>query len=156
MTVTKITVSQLINCKIADAFDAFVEPRKITQFWLNSTSEPLSKGAKVTWQFMVPGAVDTVIIDHFERPSLIQLTWSDGTKTRFEFSEISPDKTKISITAEVSASEDIIDQVVNTTEGFSIVLCDLKTLLESGRSANLVRAKAELITSSMAASEGDA
>ena len=34
---------------------------------------------------------------------------------------------------------------------FSIVLCDLKTLLESGRSANLVKDKAELIHRSMAA-----
>jgi hypothetical protein len=35
--------------------------------------------------------------------------------------------------------------VVNATEGFSIVLCDLKVLLESGHSANLVKDKAQLI-----------
>jgi hypothetical protein len=38
-----------------------------------------------------------------------------------------------------------LEQVVGATEGFTIVLCDLKTLLETGRSANLVRDKAELI-----------
>ncbi|MDI1274172.1 hypothetical protein [Polaromonas sp.] len=37
-------------------------------------------------------------------------------------------------------------EAVGATEGFSIVLCDLKTLLESGISANLVRDKAELIS----------
>lgn len=156
MAATNITVSQLITCKASDAFDAFVEPSEITQFWLSSTSGPLSEGTKVTWQFMVPGAVDTVKVDLFKRPSLIQLTWSDGSKTRFEFSENEGGNTKVSITAEVSADADLMDQVVNTTEGFSIVLCDLKTLLESGRSANLVRAKAELIASSTVASDGDA
>lgn len=156
MPVTTITVSQLITCKVSDAFDAFVEPSRITQFWLSSTTGPLSEGAKVTWQFMAPGAIDTVTVDIFERPGIIQLAWSDGSKTRFEFSESPGGNTKVSITAEVSASEDMLDQVVNTTEGFSIVLCDLKTLLESGRSANLVRAKAELIASSMAAAKDDA
>lgn len=156
MTTTNVTVSQLITCKVSDAFDAFIEPSRITKFWLSSTTAPLSDGATVTWQFMVPGAVDTVTVDIFRRPSLIQLTWSDGSKTRFEFSESAGDNTKVSITAEVSAGADLMDQVVNTTEGFSIVLCDLKTLLESGRSANLVRAKAELIASSMAASKNDA
>ncbi len=38
-----------------------------------------------------------------------------------------------------------VAQAVGAAEGFSIVLCDLKTLLESGTSANLVRDKAELI-----------
>ncbi len=50
-----------------------------------------------------------------------------------------------------SAADDLVEQIVNTTEGFSIVLCDLKTFIESGKSANLVRAKAELISASMVA-----
>ena len=54
------------------------------------------------------------------------------------------------MTAAGFKGEDAVAQVVNATEGFSIVLCDLKTLLESGRSANLVKDKAELIHRSMA------
>ena len=49
------------------------------------------------------------------------------------------------------AGPDLLAQATDTIEGFSIVLCDLKTLLETGRSANLVRDKAELIARSMAA-----
>jgi hypothetical protein len=40
---------------------------------------------------------------------------------------------------------DLLTQATNVIEGFSIVFCDLKTLLESGASANLVRDKAVLI-----------
>lgn len=156
MGTTVATVSQLIDCEAADAFDAFAEPDKITRFWLGSTSGRLTEGAKVTWHFMVPGVSDTLTVDLCRRPTLIQLTWSDGSKTKLEFIEHAQGKTKISISAEVPETADHMDQVVNTTEGFTVVLCDLKTLLESGRSANLVRAKAELIAAAMAAQKRDA
>ncbi|MES2603948.1 MAG: hypothetical protein V4603_03365, partial [Pseudomonadota bacterium] len=70
---------------------------------------------------------------------------------RLEFSEHAPGRTRVSVETSEFSGSDAAEQVVNTTEGFTIVLCDLKTLLETGRSANLVRAKAELITASMAA-----
>ena len=41
--------------------------------------------------------------------------------------------------------DDQVEVALNSTEGFAIVLCDLKTLLEQGRPAGLVRAKARLI-----------
>ena len=49
------------------------------------------------------------------------------------------------------AGEGLLQQVADVIEGFSIVLCDLKTLLETGTSAGLVRDKAELISRSMKA-----
>ena len=151
MTNYVANVSQLINCQPSDAFGAFVDPNRITQFWLSASSGPLSKNAKVTWTFMVPGAVDTITVTEFEPATLIAFNWSDGSNTRLEFSAHSNGKTKVSVEAHGSAGDDLVEQVVNTTEGFSIVLCDLKTLIESGQSANLVRAKAELIAASMAA-----
>jgi uncharacterized protein YndB with AHSA1/START domain len=149
-------VSQLINCEAIEAFDAFAEPEKITQFWLSAASGRLSAGSQVEWSFMVSGVTDSVTVETCRRPSLIELTWSDGSSTKIEFVEHAKGKTKVSISAEVTAERDLVDQVVNTTEGFSIVLCDLKTYLESGHSANLVRAKAELIGSSLIAPKGDA
>ena len=38
-----------------------------------------------------------------------------------------------------------VSEAVSTTEGFAIVLCDLKSLLETGRSGRMVRDKAVLI-----------
>jgi uncharacterized protein YndB with AHSA1/START domain len=139
-------VSQLINCTMAEAFDAFANPARITKFWLESASAPLSKGARATWHFMVPGAVDTVTVDEFEPSRLIALSWSDGSKLRLEFSEHAGGRTRVGAEFSISAN-DSVEQIVDTAAGFSIVLCDLKTFLETGRSANLVRAKAELIAS---------
>lgn len=144
-------VSQLIECRPADAFEAFADPARITQFWLNSASAPLSAGAKVTWQFMVPGAADTLTVDAFEPPGLIALTWSDGSRVSLRFEEHAPGKTRVLAESSGFVGDDAVGQALTTTEGFTIVLCDLKTFLESGRSANLVRAKAELIAASQAA-----
>jgi hypothetical protein len=49
---------------------------------------------------------------------------------------------------------DALGQATGTVEGFAIVLCDLKTLLETGESAHLVRDKAELIIAAQAAQGG--
>jgi uncharacterized protein YndB with AHSA1/START domain len=151
MTDFTAKVSQLVNCEPATAFDAFVNPAKITQFWLSSTSGPLAKGAKATWHFMVPGVSDSVSVDELQLSRLIALTWSDGSTVRLEFTEHTTGQTRVSVEASGSADSDLVEQIVNTTEGYSIVLCDMKTFLESGRSSNLVRAKAELIASAMAA-----
>jgi uncharacterized protein YndB with AHSA1/START domain len=147
--------SQLLNCHAGEAFDAFVDPGKITQFWLESTTAPLSEHSEVTWSFMVPGAVETVVVDEFQPAELIAFTWSDGLKVRLEFSEQSVNKTRVSAEVQGFSGDDAIDHVVNATEGFSIVLCDLKTFLESGQSAGLVRAKAELIAASVTAAKSD-
>ena len=42
-------------------------------------------------------------------------------------------------------AHDQVEAALNSTEGFAIVLSDLKTLLEQGKSAGLTKAKARLI-----------
>lgn len=148
MNASTAQVSQLIDCTPAAAFDAFADPNKITQFWLRSASAPLSRGARCTWHFMVPGAVDTVRVDEFDPARLIALSWSDGSTLRLGFAEHAAGRTRVSAEFSVSAG-DAIEQIVDTAAGYTIALCDLKTFLESGRSAHLVRAKAELVAGSI-------
>lgn len=66
------------------------------------------------------------------------------------FTEEPDGATVVAVQASGFSAEDEVDQVVDATEGFSLVLCDLKTLLESGRSANLVKDTSELIQRLMA------
>lgn len=151
-----IKVTMLIRCPVADAFDAFIDPNTITKFWLADTSGPLAEGAKVDWSFMVPGATDTVTVTEFQHQRRIGFEWSDGTPVIVTFAKHGKDAVRVAIEASGFNTDGGIDEIVNTTEGFSIVLCDLKTLLESGRSANLVRDKAELITTSLNDSKDNA
>lgn len=134
-----------------DVFNAFAQPETITKFWLKRTTGPLGPDANAEWEFMVPGAKEKVSVTGFEEPRRIAFNWSDGLNVDMTFAEERDGATVVAVQATGFNGEDAVAQAVNATEGFSIVLCDLKTLLESGRSANLVKDKAELIHRSMAA-----
>ena len=149
MTHLVAKATMLIRCSVAEAFDAFVDPQKITQFWLHRTSGPLAEAAKVSWNFMVPGATETVTVTEFHDQHRIRFEWSDGVKVAIAFQEHGHGAVRVSVEAAGFNAENGIHQIVNATEGFSIVLCDLKTLLENGRSANLVRDKAALIAAAL-------
>lgn len=136
----------LIGCTAKEAFQAIAEPERITKFWLKRTTGPLAADAQVEWEFMVPDAIERVVVTAFVPHSHIAFTWSEGKlDVDLKFSETHSGVTIVSAEVRGFKPDDGIGQVVDATEGFSIVLCDLKILLESGRSANLVRDKAELI-----------
>jgi hypothetical protein len=63
-----------------------------------------------------------------------------------KFAAVEEAGTRVTVTVSGFDPGKLLAEATGTIEGFSIVLCDLKTLLESGNSANLVRDKAELIT----------
>lgn len=135
-------VEMLIRSSAQSCFDAFVNPETIVKFWLNKTSGPLAPGATVSWEFMVPGAKETVKVTEFLSPHRLVFDWSDGIHVAMDFKARGDGATVATV---VASGFKKAEEAVGATEGFSIVLCDLKTLLESGRSANLVRDKAELI-----------
>ena len=138
----------LIRRPANEVFNSFVQPDLITKFWLKGTTGPLGPGARVEWQFMVPGATERVHVIAFEAPRRIAFVWSEGgLDVDMKFVGDQNDATVVSVEVRGFESGSGTDQVVNATEGFSIVLCDLKVLLESGHSAGLVKDKAELISS---------
>lgn len=140
----------LVRCPVAEVFDAFVSPARITRFWLEATTGPLAKDARVEWRFMVPGATEVVTVTGFDDQHRIAFDWSNGVSVSMDFREHGNRATQITVEATGFGQ---VDEIVNATEGFSIVLCDLKTLLETGSSANLVRDKAELISASLGRAE---
>ena len=135
----------LIRKPAEDVFNAFVNPRIIEKFWLKSASGPLAKGASVKWEFMVPGARETVSVTEFVQNKIIAFTWSDGIAVEMKFDRQEANSTRLSVTATGFQGADAASQAVGATEGFTIVLCDLKSLVETGRSGNMVRDKAVLI-----------
>jgi uncharacterized protein YndB with AHSA1/START domain len=147
MSTNTAKASALIRRPPRDVFDAFASADTITRFWLTRTSGPLAPGAVVHWEFMVPGAKETVTVTGFAPGRRIAFTWSSGLTVEMSFEPYRDDATHITVVVGAFEEKDLLEQVANVVEGFSIVLCDLKTLLEQGRSANLVRDKAELIAS---------
>ena len=145
---TRVEASMLIRRPPGEVFAAFVNPIMLRKFWLQDASGPLAPRARVKWTFMVPGAEETVQVRSFEAPQHLAFDWSDGVQVDMTFAAWEPDATHVRAAVSGLRAEGQPQQVANVIEGFSIVLCDLKTLLETGASANLVRDKAELIARS--------
>jgi uncharacterized protein YndB with AHSA1/START domain len=127
-------------------FDAFVEPAILERFWLRSASAPLEVGATVEWQFMAAGSSEKVKATELSPHSSIRFSWADGIDVAIDMQPFESTMTRVHVVARGFVGPAATSQAVAATAGFTIVLCDLKTLLESGRSANLVRDKAVLIT----------
>jgi uncharacterized protein YndB with AHSA1/START domain len=145
----------LIRRPPAEVFSAFVNPQTLRKFWLSDASGPLAPGARVQWTFMVPGATAKVAVTRFEAPRLLAFDWSGVCHVEMTFDAFGDGATRAAVEVSGFEGRDVLAQATGTIEGFSIVLCDLKTLLESGESANLVRDKAELITAAQAARSGN-
>jgi uncharacterized protein YndB with AHSA1/START domain len=140
--------SMLIRRPVAEVFRAFVDPSMITRFWLEATTGPLAKGARVNWRFLVPGATETVTVTAFDDQRRIAFDWSDGISVSMIFEPYGKTSTRLAVEAIGFRGKTAEAAAVGATEGFTIILCDLKVLLETGQSASLVRDKAELIAAS--------
>ena len=51
-----VEASMLIRRPPGEVFAAFTNPQTLRKFWLSNASGPLGPGARVQWEFMVPGA----------------------------------------------------------------------------------------------------
>lgn len=135
----------LINVSREQVFAAFCDKRTLCKFWLANASGDLAAGAKVDWTFKVPGATESVEVLAFKPNEYLRFKWSDGKIVELSFSNRTERSTRVSVVVTGFTDADSIASVVNATEGFAIVLCDLKSLLETGVSGGMVRDKAVLI-----------
>jgi uncharacterized protein YndB with AHSA1/START domain len=149
-----VSASMLILRPPGEVFAAFVNPQQLRKFWLSDASGPLAPGARVQWSFMVPGATSRVAVTRFESPHHLAFDWDDEMHVAMTFEGFGDGGTRVSVEVGGFSSADVLHQATSTVEGFAIVLCDLKTLLETGESAGLVRAKAELIIAAQASRGG--
>jgi uncharacterized protein YndB with AHSA1/START domain len=140
-------VEMLIRRPVATVFRAFTDPDDITRFWLARASGALEPGATVHWEFMVPGASDDTTVVAFEQDRHIVWTWSDGTTVDLAFEPVDDEATILRVAHHgfPGAPAEAAATAVESTQGFTIVVCDLKTWLEHGTSMHLVRDKAALI-----------
>lgn len=137
-----------------EVFAAFVNPQQLRKFWLSDASGPLAPRARVQWSFMVPGATARVAVTRFESPHHLAFEWDDEMRVAMTFESFGEGGTRARIEVSGFKGADVLQEATSTIEGFAIVLCDLKTLLETGESAGLVRAKAELIIAAQATRGG--
>jgi uncharacterized protein YndB with AHSA1/START domain len=104
----------------------------------------------VQWEFLVPGASARVRVHAIVQNERIEISWDDGTRVEWTFQEHPLGGTVVSVTQSGFDGEPqrVMAQALDATAGFSLVLAELKVLLERGAAANIVRDKAALIAAS--------
>src|SRR5262245_66670679 len=140
-------VSMLIRRPAADVFRAITRPEMLTKYWLSQASAPLEGGKRVHWEFMVKGAALDFLVKEVEQNERIVMEWASGSIVTWNLESRTDGTTVIEVENAGFNGEpgEVVEAALNATEGFTIVLCDLKTLLENNLTMSLVRDKALLI-----------
>jgi len=146
LQLTQVPVTKtgmLIRKPAADVFQAFVEPDITTKFWFTHSSGRLAAGKQVQWDWEMYGISVPVMVKTIEPNRRIVAEWpGHGGPTTVEWL-IAPQKdgtTFVSITEAgfTGDGDEVVRQVTDSTQGFSLVLAGLKALLEHDVMLNLV------------------
>jgi uncharacterized protein YndB with AHSA1/START domain len=134
----------LIRQPVARVFEAFVNPAITSNFWFTRGSGRLEAGKEVRWEWEMYGVSITVAVKEMEPNKRILVEWpGQGTPTIVEwtFASRADNTTFVTITNTGFSGDDdaIVKQALDSTEGFTLLLCGLKAYLEHNIRMNLVR-----------------
>ncbi|KPV58496.1 polyketide cyclase [Paenibacillus sp. A3] len=137
----------LIRRPVEEVFEAFVEPAVTTRFWFTKSSGRLEAGKSVRWDWEMYGVSTNVHVKEIEENRRILIEWEESygyTTVEWLFTRREDNETFVTVTNTgfQGDGDDIVKQAIGSTEGFTIVLCGLKALLEHNIVLNLVSDKA--------------
>ena len=137
----------MIRKPVAEVYNAFINPEITTQFWFSEGSAALSQGSTVEWTWKVLNhKVKIRVLSLIPNESILIQWGSDpDAQVRWSFEATTKSKTLVSIrnTGFKGNQDELISQIRDSTEGFTLVLTGLKALLEHGVVLNLVADKYE-------------
>jgi len=133
----------LIRKPVADVFEALVNPDITTKFWFTKSSGRLQAGKQVQWDWEMYGISIPVTPKAIEPNKRIVIEWPGyGGRTTVEwlFAPQQDGTTFVSVTEAgfTGDGDELVKQVTDSTQGFSLVLAGLKALLEHDIRLNLV------------------
>jgi uncharacterized protein YndB with AHSA1/START domain len=133
----------LIRKPVAEVFEAFVDPAITTKFWFTKSSGRLESGRTVQWDWEMYDISIAVTAKAIEPNKRISIEWpgySGPTTVEWKFAPQADGTTFVSITEAgfTGDGDELVKQVTDSTQGFSLVLAGLKALLEHDVRLNLV------------------
>ena len=133
----------LIRKPVADVFEAFVNPDVTKKFWFTKSSGRLEAGKQVQWDwemYDISVPVSAKVIDSNRRIVIEWPGYSSPTIVEWIFASQKDGTTFVSITETgfTGDGDELVKQVTNSTQGFSLVLAGVKALLEHDIRLNLV------------------
>jgi uncharacterized protein YndB with AHSA1/START domain len=141
--VPKTRTGMLIRRPVKEVFEAFVDPSITTRFWFTKGSGRLEAGKQVRWDWEMYGISVPVTVRSLEPNRRIVIEWpgySGPTTVEWLFEPQEDGTTFVRITEAGFAGDgdQLVKQVTDSTQGFSLMLAGLKAYLEHGVRLNLV------------------
>jgi uncharacterized protein YndB with AHSA1/START domain len=133
----------LIRKPVADVFEAFVDPGITTKFWFTKSSGRLEAGKQVQWDWEMYSISIPVTAKVIEPNKRIVIEWPgyrSPTSVEWMFALQTDGTTFVTITEAgfTGDGDELVKQVTDSTQGFTLVLAGLKAFLEHGVRLNLV------------------
>jgi uncharacterized protein YndB with AHSA1/START domain len=141
--VPSMNTGMLIRKPAAEVFEAFVNPDLTTKFWFTKSSGRLEAGKQVQWEwemYDISIAVKAKVIEPDRRIVIEWPGYQGLTSVEWTFAAQKDGTTFVTITESgfTGSGDEIVKQVADSTQGFSLVLAGVKALLEHGVRLNLV------------------
>lgn len=135
--------AMLIRRPVAEVFAAFVNPAITTKFWFTKSSGRLEEGRQVQWEWEMYGVGVPVTVNVIDPNRRLVIEWpgySGLTTVEWTFAPQKDGTTFVTITETgfTGTADELVQQVTDSTGGFTLVLAGLKALLEHNIQLNLV------------------
>ena len=146
-----VNVGMLIRRPPEAVFEALADPSVTTRFWFTNSSGSLDQGANVQWDWEMYGVSAEVAVQEAEENRRLLFDWGpkDGpedaaTTVEVNFVPHGDDSTYVQVTETgfSGSPDEIVARAIDSTGGFTMVLCALKALLEHDVELSAVADKA--------------
>jgi len=133
----------LIRRNVADVFEALISPEITTKFWFTKSSGRLETGRQIQWEWEMYNVSALVTVKAIEQDKRIVIEWpgySGPSIVEWIFAPQKDGTTFVSITEAgfTGNGNELMKQLADSTQGFTLVLAGLKALLEYNVQLNLV------------------
>ena len=133
----------LIRRPVAEVFEAFIDPEVTTKFWFIKSSGRLEDGKQAQWEWEMYDISVPVTVKAIEPDRRIVIAWPGYSSLTtvewtFEPQEDGTTFVRISESGFTGTGDELVKQVTESTQGFTLVLAGLKALLEHNIQLNLV------------------
>ena len=126
-----------ISKPMTEVFDAILNPKEMSNYFISESSRPLEEGKTVSWKFPEFNIKFPVKGKRIKKPGLIEFEWKGSPgkmfKAAIKFEEKGDNKTLVSITeGKMLINEEGIQWFGRNSGGWANFLACLKAYLEYG------------------------
>ncbi|BCU80820.1 activator of HSP90 ATPase [Polycladomyces abyssicola] len=144
LTNPPVAKAEMLIRKPVDAvFEAFINPAITTKFWFTKSSGRLEPNKQIQWDWEMYNFSVQVSVEAIEQNRRILIEWTGydkPTTVEWIFTPLADNTTFVSITNTGFSGngDEVVEQAIGSTEGFSFLLAGLKAYLEHNIILNLV------------------